>query len=86
VPGYAAATDWSFGEEDALTTDAALARADAAAPTATDGEFRERRHADGLAEELKALRDKAERICAELAALYRRMDDLQEQIRVHQEG
>jgi hypothetical protein len=32
------------------------------------------------------LRDKAERICAELATLYQRMDELPEQIRLHQEA
>jgi len=64
----------SFVEEDAMTADVAIACADTDAPAA-----------DSLAEELKALRDKAERIGAELATLYQRMDELQEQIRLHQE-
>ena len=40
---------------------------------------------DGLAAELRALRDKAGRICDELATLYRRMDELQRQIDAHQQ-
>jgi hypothetical protein len=40
--------------------------------------------ANGLDGELKVLRDKAGRIADELAALYRRMDDLQRQIEAHQ--
>jgi hypothetical protein len=35
--------------------------------------------------ELKALRDKAGRICDELASLYRRIDELQRQIDAHQQ-
>jgi hypothetical protein len=34
--------------------------------------------------ELKALRDKAGRIAEELAALHRRMDELQQRIEAHQ--
>jgi hypothetical protein len=34
--------------------------------------------------ELRALRDRAGHICDELASLYRRMDDLQQQIEAHQ--
>jgi prefoldin subunit 5 len=41
--------------------------------------------AGGLDGELKALRDKAGRICEELPALYRRMDELQQQIQAHQQ-
>jgi hypothetical protein len=37
-----------------------------------------------LTAELAVLRAKAERICAELAGLYRRMDDLQQEIHAHQ--
>jgi len=40
---------------------------------------------DGLAAELRALRDKAGRICDKMAALYRRMDELQHQVDVHQQ-
>jgi len=41
--------------------------------------------AGGLDGELKALRDKAGCICEELAALYRRLDELQQQIEDHQQ-
>lgn len=39
----------------------------------------------GLDRELNALRDKAGRICDELADLYRRMDELHQQIEAHQQ-
>jgi hypothetical protein len=41
--------------------------------------------AGGLDGELKALRDKAGRICEELSTLYRRMDELQQRIQAHQQ-
>jgi hypothetical protein len=50
-----------------------------AQPTATAAP----RHGN-LDEELKALRDKAGRIVEDLAALYRRMNELQQQIEDHQ--
>ena len=39
---------------------------------------------DGLDAELAALRDKAGRICDELAALYQRVEELQRRIEDHQ--
>jgi hypothetical protein len=41
--------------------------------------------AASLAAELKALRKRAGRICDQMAALYRRMDELQRQIDAHQQ-
>lgn len=43
------------------------------------------RDADTLAKELSALRAKAARIVDELAALYRQMAELQEQVTAHQQ-
>jgi len=65
-----------------LTTDATTA-ADATtnATTAADATPAVPR----LDAELKALRNKAGRICDELASLYRRMEELQRQIEAHQQ-
>jgi hypothetical protein len=57
-----------------LTADVVTAGKPAAAATS-----------EGLAAELNGLRDRAERITAELAAIHRRMDDLQEQIRIYRQ-